>query len=260
MSLSLKCKGVLILKTNVFAHRGSAGTHPENTMAAFIEAYKVGADGIELDVQLTKDNKLAVIHDGTVDRTTNGKGKVRDFTLNEIQKLSAGLWFSSKYKEEKIPSLTEVLKWIKGKNIKLNIEVKYAATDFDKYEEVILKEVKAYDLEKNTIISSFNHDGLKKIHHLNPQIEIGILYLERLYEPWNYAKTLGAKALHSIWTVTDEEMIKNSIKNGSTVRVYTVNKKDQLKHFMIMRCPAIITDYPERAISIRKEIQSESIL
>lgn len=241
--------------TKIFAHRGSAGTHPENTMAAFTEAYEVGADGIELDVQFTKDNKLAVIHDATVDRTTDGKGKVRDYTLQELQKLSAGSWFSSKYKHEKIPSLTEVLKWIKDKELMLNIELKYAAIDFVAFEEKVLQEVKSFDLEERVIISSFNHDGLKKVSELNPHIECGILYLERLYEPWHYAKTLGAKALHPIWTVTDKKMVKQAIENGITVRVYTVNKKKQLKHFMKIGCPAIITDYPERAIKLRDRIE-----
>lgn len=245
------------MKTKIFAHRGSAGTHPENTMAAFKEALKVGADGIELDVQLTKDNRLVVIHDGSVDRTTNGKGNVRDFTLKEIQKLSAGSWFSSKYKKEKIPLLTDVLVWIKDTNLELNIETKYAALDFDTYEELVLEEVEAYDLLDRIIISSFNHDGLNKINQLNPKVETGILYLERLYEPWNYARTLGATALHSIWTVTDQEMIQSSVENGISVRVYTVNKEEKLRHFMKIGCPAIITDQPERAIKIRSELQSD---
>lgn len=242
--------------TKIFAHRGSTGTHPENTMAAFIEAYEVGADGIELDVQYTKDNQLAVIHDASVDRTTDGSGKVRDFTLKELQKLSAGSWLSSIFKKEKISSLSEVLEWIQDKNMDLNIEIKYASLNFVEFEEKILQEVTTFGMENRTIISSFNHAGLKRVSELNPRIECGILYLERLYEPWHYAKTTGASALHSIWTVTDEDMIKSAIKNGSTVRAYTVNKKKHIKHFIGINCPAIITDYPERAVKIRDGIES----
>lgn len=244
--------------TKIFAHRGSAGTHPENTMSAFIEAYEVGADGIELDVQYTKDNQLAVIHDAKVDRTTDGTGKVRDFTLKELQKLNAGSWFSSKFKKEKISSLTEVLEWIRDKNLDLNIEIKYAALNFVGYEEKILQKIAGFDMEDRTIISSFNHAGLKRVSELNPQIECGILYLERLYEPWHYARTVGAYALHSIWTVTDKEMVENAMKKGTTVRVYTVNKKKHLKDFIEMGCPAIITDYPERAIKIRDGSESKN--
>lgn len=244
--------------TKIFAHRGSAGTHPENTMAAFNEAFKVGADGIELDVQLTKDNQLVVIHDATVDRTTNGKGKVRDFNLQELQKLSAGAWFSSKYKHEKIPTLTEVLEWMADKDLLLNIELKYPTSDLNHFEEKVLQDIKTFNFENRVIISSFNHDGLKKVKQLNPRLECGILYLKRLHEPWNYAKTIGAQAIHPIWKVTDEEIIKQAVKNDITVRVFTVNKKKHLIHFIKIACPAIITDYPERAIKIRDRMTSQT--
>ena len=93
----------------IFAHRGSSGTHPENTLPAFAEAVRVNADGIELDVHLTEDGELVVIHDEEVDRTTNGKGLVREKTLEEIKKLNAGLWFNDKFPAAKIPTLKEVL-------------------------------------------------------------------------------------------------------------------------------------------------------
>lgn len=240
--------------TKIFAHRGSTGTHPENTMAAFIEAYEVGADGIELDINYTKDKQLAVIHDATIDRTTNGSGKVRDFTLKELKELSAGAWFSPEYTAERIPILTEVLEWIQDKDLELNIEIKYATLDFAEYEEKVLAQVEAFGLEDRTIISSFHHGGLKRIRELNPSIECGILYLERLYEPWHYVRTVGATALHSIWTATDEAMVTEASKHASPVRVYTVNKKKHLKHFLELGCSAIITDYPERAIKMREDL------
>src|SRR5690625_4151804 len=128
--------------TKIFAHRGSSGTHPENTMAAFKEAVKVGVDGIEIDVHYTKDDKLAVIHDDTVDRTTNGTGPVRGHTLEELQDLDAGSWFSKKWKHERIPSLQEVLKWMMDHpHLVLNIELKYVGLDYVGFEEKVIQEV-----------------------------------------------------------------------------------------------------------------------
>lgn len=155
----------------IFAHRGSAGTHPENTMAAYIEAEKVGAEGLEIDVHLTKDNQLAVIHDNTVNRTTNGSGMVRDYTLAELKKLDAGSWFSPSFQQERIPTLEEVLKFIQNNNMILNIELKYAVLDDVDFEKKVIQAVEAHDLVDRVIISSFNHEGLKKVNQLQPKIE-----------------------------------------------------------------------------------------
>ena len=99
--------------TKIFAHRGSKGTHPENTLTSFKEAVRVGSDGIELDVHLTKDGHLVVIHDETVDRTTNGTGEIRNLTLAKIKAMDAGSWFHNTYAGEKIPTLEEVLLLLK---------------------------------------------------------------------------------------------------------------------------------------------------
>lgn len=243
--------------SKIFAHRGSAGTHPENTMAAYIEAETVGAEGLEIDVHFTKDNKLAVIHDDTVDRTTNGTGRVRDYTLAELQKLDAGSWFSPEFHQERILSLEEVLEWINGNQLILNIELKYAALDYVDFEEKVIQAVENYDLVDRVIISSYNHYGLKKVNELNSQIECGVLYMARLYEPWDYAQTFGAKALHSYVLVTDHEMIKKATKKNVVVRVYTVNQRELLHYFIQANCPAIITDYPERALEIRRSLNAK---
>src|SRR5699024_7055550 len=127
--------------SKICEHRGSAGTHPENTMAAYVEAERVGADGLEIDVQYTKDNKLAVIHDDTVNRTTNGSGRVRDYTLEELQQLDTGSWFSPEFCKERILSLEEVLEWIQGNELLLNIELKYIALDLEDFEEKVIQAI-----------------------------------------------------------------------------------------------------------------------
>lgn len=241
----------------IFAHRGSAGTHPENTMAAYIEAERVGADGLEMDVHLTKDNQLVVIHDDTVNRTTNGSGMVRNHTLAELKKLDAGSWFSPSFQLEKIPTLKEVLEFIQNNKMILNIELKYATLDYVDFEEKVIQAVEAYNLVDRVIISSFNHEGLKKVNELQPKIECAALYMERLFEPWHYVKTFGAKAIHSYVKTTDANMIHKAKANNIAVRVFTVNQTAQLHYFIQANFPAIITDYPKKALDIRKTIKGK---
>ena len=243
--------------TKIFAHRGSAGTHPENTMAAFKEAERIGADGIELDVHITKDNQIAVIHDKTVDRTTNGTGDVSSLTMEELKKLDAGSHFSEEFHNENVPALTEVLSWMQGNALKLNIELKNVTVDYPGFEERLLEEVQRFGLKNRIFFSSFNHEALKKIHDLDPGMECAILYLEKLYKPWDYAKSLGAKGLHPHHPNTSEVMIKEAQRQGFPVRVYTVNDENTMEKFVRAGCAAIITDYPEKALQVRKRVEVE---
>lgn len=240
--------------TKILAHRGSSGTHPENTLVAFKEAEKVGADGIEFDVHYTKDNQLVVIHDNTVNRTTNGKGVVRELTLSELQSLDAGSFFSESFQGERIPTLEETLDWAQHTDLVINIELKYNALDYAFYEESILQEIAKRQLEDQVIISSFNHYAIKKISKLNPNLNSSILYMERLFEPWNYASTSGATAIHPYMHGIDKELIKQAKQNNCPVRVFTVNKKEHIASFIQAGCSAIITDYPERALQIRQKL------
>src|SRR5690625_4007946 len=243
--------------TKIFAHRGSSGTHPENTMIAFKEAERVGADGIEIDVHYTKDDQLIVIHDNTVNRTTNGKGRVRDLTLRELLKLDAGAHFSKQFTGEKIPTFEDVLDWIQGTNLLVNIELKYVALDYKNFEEKVLQEIERRRLEERVIISSFNHERLKKIHDLHPKIETGILYMERLFEPWHYANTVGAKAIHPHMDGVDAGLIALSESKGCSVRVFTVNNKEHIGGLIQAGCSGIITDFPERALGVREYVRGQ---
>lgn len=238
--------------TYIFAHRGSKGTHPENTLEAFGEAVRLGVDGIELDVHLTKDGELAVIHDETVDRTTNGTGYVRDMTMAELRKLDAGSWFSEEFHKAVIPTLGEVLELLKGTDIKLNVEIKSDIIPYEGIEEKVLATLGEYSYKEKAIISSFNHYSIKKVHELDSEIETAILFMEVLHQPWEYARTIGASALHVYQPVAFTEMSREAEKNGFPVRVFTVNHRDQMKQLMEIRVDTIMTDYPEQAIQIRE--------
>jgi glycerophosphoryl diester phosphodiesterase len=241
--------------TDIFAHRGSAGTRPENTMISFLEAERLGADGIELDVQMTKDNHLVVIHDELVNRTTNGKGRVEDFTLKDLQKLDAGSWFSRKYRNERIPTLKEVMDWIKSTDLSLNIELKNGLVQYDRLEERVIEMVKQYRLLERVIVSSFNHYSIEKIHELNPWIEGAVLFMEGLYKPWEYARKVGARGIHPRWRVVLPDMIIGAKKANIAIRPFTVNQEKQMRTFITAACTAIITDRPEKALNVREAVR-----
>ena len=161
----------------IYGHRGASKYAPENTFAAYNKAVDMGVDGIEIDVHKSKDGHLIVCHEEKVDRTTDGEGFIKDLTLEEIRKLDAGRWFSEEFQGERIPLLDEVLKFVKDKNLLLNIEIKNGPIFYDEIEEDIVKAVRAYDLVENTIISSFNHYSLAYIKNIDKQFKTGILYI-----------------------------------------------------------------------------------
>lgn len=209
------------MMNKIVAHRGSSGTHPENTLAAFKEAARVGADILEIDVHFTKDKELVVIHDASVDRTTNGTGLVNEKTLKEIKKLYTKKSGFLNLKKERIPTLKEVLEWVKQTDLTLNIELKYTDHIYDEFEADILNLLSACEFNQPLIISSFNHEALHKVHQLNPNIELAILYRDPLYDPISYIKAFGVTSLHPSKKVVSDRLIKTCAEQDVPVRIYT---------------------------------------
>lgn len=149
------------LHLKVYAHRGSSGTHPENTIAAFRAAAVLPVYGVEFDVHMTKDGELVVIHDESIDRTSNGKGFIKDMTLAELKHYDVGKGFSPKFKGETIPTLREVLYVFKDTHHHLNIELKSDIFPYDGMEQKVLQMLKDYRLEERVVISSFNHEMVR---------------------------------------------------------------------------------------------------
>jgi glycerophosphoryl diester phosphodiesterase len=245
--LSLKTKKHSFLK---IGHRGAAGYCPENTFASFKKALELGVDYLELDIQMTKDGELVVIHDSTVNRTTNGKGKVKDFTLKEIQNLDAGSWFHSKFAGEKIPSFSEFLDEFAGK-IGILLELKkpslYPLIVEKTAEELIKRKLTSPDHQ--IIVQSFDRDSLKRFHELLPSIPIGVL-----------VKTAGVnlisnKELRSIAsyvsyvnpkiTMVNKRLIKRIHYHGLKTFIWTVKKKNDVTNLKSLQIEGIITDFPD---------------
>lgn len=236
--------------TLIFGHRGAAGTYPENTMISFQAAEKAGADGIELDVQMSKDGALVVIHDEKVDRTTNGKGWIKDLTLKEIQSLDASFKFSEKYGVCRVPTLEEVLSWTASNNLVINIELKNSLVPYPGIEEKVISMVHSFKQGDRVILSSFNHYSLAKCHSLAPEMETAVLYMEWLFEPWHYAKTIGAKGIHPYHPAAAPAMLQEALRHDIAVRPFTVNDPKMMKRFMDEKCSAFFTDYPEKAAEV----------
>ncbi|WP_391207220.1 glycerophosphodiester phosphodiesterase [Psychrobacillus sp. L4] len=230
----------------IYAHRGSAGTHPENTIASFKATAKFPVHGVEFDVHMTKDGELVVIHDESIDRTSNGHGYVKDKTLAELKGYDFGGWFSTKYKGEKIPTLREVLYVFKDTRHHLNIELKSDVFPYVGMEDKVLQMLKEYRLESRVVISSFNHEMVKNFKMLAPQIETAILFMEVMIKPDEYASIVGADALHAFFPTAFRAMGKEAIASGRQFRVFTVNDEIYADKLQEIGVDAIFTDFPEK--------------
>lgn len=229
-----------------FAHRGASAVCPENTMSAFRTALELGATGIETDVQMTQDGRLVLIHDETINRTTGGQGFIKDKTNSELEKEDAGAWFSAAYTAERIPLLEELLDLLREKDTILNIEFKNGIILYPGMEEKVIRLVREFDMSERVIFSSFNHYSLAHAKQLAPDIRTGILYMEGLYRPWDYAASLGADALHANHYAVLPEFVAEAKKHGKSYHPFTVNDPDRMKQLIQAGVDGIITDYPDR--------------
>ncbi|MDO7908205.1 glycerophosphodiester phosphodiesterase [Paenibacillus sp. JX-17] len=229
-----------------FAHRGASGYCPENTMEAFEHALQLGATGIETDVQLTKDGKLVLIHDENLKRTAGSDRMVQELTAKELRQLDAGSWFGEEFQGAHIPLLEELLDLASQNSVILNLELKNSMIPYDGMEELVIEAVRSRGLEEQVVISSFNHYSLVRCHQLAPEIRTGILYIEGLYRPWDYALSLGATALHAYSKAVQPEWVREAAVSGLVYHPWTVNQEEEMKSLLQAGVAGIITDYPDK--------------
>jgi glycerophosphoryl diester phosphodiesterase len=232
----------------ILAHRGASYQAPENTMAAFRLAAEMGADGIELDVQLCKDGEVVVIHNFAVDETSDGHGRVKDFTLAELQALDAGAWYAIEFAGERIPTLTQVLHEL-GPRLVLNVEIKTATPFFtDGLEAEVVRLVEDANMVQHVIISSFSPVALWRVRRLNRHISTGLLYAPDLprYLRDRWLQSLARPAaLHPRWDMLDEQTIAAAHRHGLAVRPWTCDDPDALRRLVGWGVDAIITNQPD---------------
>ncbi len=236
------------IKTEVWAHRGASGWDrqyaPENTMPAFIKAVEMGADGIEFDVQMTRDGELVICHDERIDRTARGKGFIKDYTLAELKKIDFGKPHVE-YGFVEIPTLEEVLQFAQPLDIKLNIELKTGCIYYAKLEQKTVDMVKAFGMEKRAIFSSFNYYSLEKLKKYAPEANIGLLMSNDCVRVPQDTNLLGACAVHPPVSVVSKEYVETCHKYGISVHTWTVDNPLVMRDIINMGVDAFITDCPD---------------
>lgn len=241
----------------VFAHRGASAYAPENTLPAFEKAVQMGADGVELDIHLSRDGQLVVIHDELLDRTTNGHGFVKDFTLAELKKLDASKPRASLgFNKLEIPTLEEVYALLADTALCVNVEVKNSIFLYPGILEKALETEAKAGMSGRVLYSSFNHYAMREMKRISPQSETGLLYSSMLIEPWNAAKNANADALHPFFpsVANTPDLISKCRKNGIAVNTWTVDEPEYIRAMLMLGVDSVITNKPDVAALIRNEL------
>ncbi len=243
--------------TKVIAHRGASGYAPENTMASIYKALEMNADYVEIDVHLSKDGKVMVIHDKDLNRTTTGSGLVADHTLEELKQLDAGSWYSEEFAGEQIPTLSEVIAATNGKSVLL-IELKIGNVEYEGIEEKIDSIIKAHSAEGWCEIQSFYDHFLEGFIALQPNYKVHKLIVGKIpFLPiyfdhkWRFGalmhwknKVAGINPNHKFASF---RFVNRLHKNGYTCFTWTVNKPEQMKALQLKGIDGLITNYPDLA-------------
>lgn len=229
------------------AHRGAQKVAPENTMAAFERARAMGADGVELDVQLSADGAMVVMHDSRVERTTDGHGAIKELKLDYLRGLDAGRWFSPEFAGERVPILDEVLDWA-GSTMLLNIELKSFSLRGDGLEAKVIEAVRRAQLQARVILSSFNPLSLIRVARIAPEMSIGLLYSRDLPLPLRRAwlrPAVRPDALHPHWTMVNDPYMSWARRAGYRVNVWTPDEFRDHQRLTELHVDAIITNRPD---------------
>ena len=238
----------------IFAHKGASGYAPENTLIAIKKAIEMKVDGIEIDIQLTRDGRIVLMHDWKVDRTTTGRGYVYELDFDYIRTLDAGQWFTKDFIGEVVPTLEEVLD-ILPQDMMLNIEIKDTARHHSKIEEKLLEVLKKYpDKFENIIVSSFHHDKIKKLQVLEPKLKLALLTDSEFIEIEKYLSNngLSSYSYHPEINLISKEDVEKLHDKGVKIFVWTVNKEEDLNYLVKLGVDGVITNYPD----IMKELLS----
>lgn len=228
-------------------HRGASHDAPQNTLAAFRLANEYGADGYELDVHLTRDGVPVVIHDFTVDKTTDGTGPVASFTLAELKRLDAGIKFSPQFAGERIPTLAEVFDVLPPHSI-VNVELKTRSIGDNGLERATIHLIRERGLQDRVIVSSFNPFSLLRVRRFAPELKIGLLYAPDLplylRRAW-FRGLVRPHALHPHYRMVDERYMQWARRQGYEVNVWTVDDPEGMRRLAALGVNAIITNRPD---------------
>jgi glycerophosphoryl diester phosphodiesterase len=239
----------------VIAHRGASLLAPENTLSAFRLAVELGADAIEFDVKLSRDRVPVILHDMTLDRTTNGTGKIKDTTLDDIKKLDAGSKFSLEYSGEPIPTLSELVEEFQEK-ILLNIELTNYNTPFDRLPAYVLSIIEKAGILDKVLISSFNPYALRSVNRMRSEVRTALLVAPKLPK-WILHSLISLSPHHDLHphsSLVSDSLVRQVHRSIGRVNVWTVNRYEVMVGLLKIGIDGIISDDVATALDACKEV------
>ena len=240
----------------VIAHRGASGYAPENTMAAFRKAVAMGVTFIETDLHLSRDARLVAIHDDTLDRTTNGRGAVHEFSLADLRKLDAGSWFGSEFAGERIPTLEEILQFTKKHDVVFYLEVKPAGSWGG--EHALIGALRESGEIPRVVVISFDPEILASLRKIEPTLMTGLLYESRSPEPLEKALQIGARQLAVRGDLASPALLKEAKRHDLQVVCWTVNHPAHMRLLIEAGVDGIMSDYPDRLLELNRKRDAEA--
>lgn len=236
---------------HVIGHRGAAGYAPENTMVSFERGIALRADAIELDIHPTSDGELVVIHDPTLERTTNGHGLVAQHTLAQLKELDAGSWFHPSFHNERIPTLIEVLSWARGRT-RVVIEIKQGPIFYPHVEELLIAALDRTQMRSQVLVISFDHHSVRKVKQLAADVPTGVLYGARVIDPVALATAAGADALMPYWPLITREEVELAHAAGLSIAPWGGPEQDY-RFILATGVDAVAADFPDRPRLVLEE-------
>jgi glycerophosphoryl diester phosphodiesterase len=237
----------------VIAHRGASGHTPENTLVAFERAVQLGAGFIETDLHLTRDARFVAIHDTTLERTSNGRGEVRDFTLAELRRLDAGMWYDREHMGQRIPTLEEILEFARKHDVIFYLEVKYDAS-WGMHHSLIAA-LQAADYAGRTIVISFDQDTLAALRRVDPTAMMGFLVEEAGTDCVKEAIELGARQLCPKASLVTRALVEKAHGADLQVATWTVDEPEEMRRVIAAGVDGIMTNFPDRLRAVIEDLQ-----
>lgn len=243
----------LLSQPVIFAHRGASAYAPENTLAAFELAHAQGAAAIEFDVKLSADDRPVILHDRTVDRTTDGSGRVANLTLAALRELDAGSWLSADFRGEKIPTLDEVFETI-GRKLFMNVELTNYASPFDALVPTVAAAVRKHGLQERILFSSFFPHNLMRMARLLPEVPRGQLVLPRSAGWWQriWGRLIPVRTEHYFADDVTRKLVTDVHARGRRLYAWTVNAPDQLRRLKDLGVDGVFSDDPPLALELMR--------
>lgn len=235
-----------MMKCRNYAHRGFSGSYPENTMLAFEKALEVGCEGIEFDVHLTRDGQLVIIHDETIDRTSDQTGWVKDMTYDELCAVDFSYKFKGQVGFQRIPTLREYFELVQDRDIISNIELKTGIWEYPGIEQAVYDMIREFHMEKKVCISSFNHHSVMRMKAIDPAIVCGFLSETWILDVGSYVQSHGVEAYHPNFHMLTEPEVADLKAHGCMINTWTVNEEQDIDRMIQIEANGIISNHPDR--------------